>query len=98
MSHTLNKENTYIPCLVYYWKKPDGSVYQKAWNYNYRTDPANANYETVLSKLDAMLGDYSGDDRYWPPDIAWSGNGKFQYYPNEDGDENGRYFICDEKT
>lgn len=97
VSHTLNKENTYIPCLVYYWKKPDGSVYQKAWNYNYRTDPANANYETVLAKLDSMLGDYSGDDRYWPPDVVWSNNGKFQYYENEAGDENGRYFVCDRK-
>ena len=97
VSHTLNKENTYIPCLIYYWKKPDGSVYQKAWNYNYRTDPANANYETVLAKLDSMLGDYSGDDRYWPPDVTWSNNGKFQYYENEDGDENGRYFVCDRK-
>jgi len=98
LSHTLNKENTYIPCLIYYWKKADGSLTQTPWNYNYRTDPANANWETVISKLDAMLGGYSGEDQYWPPTVAWSVNGKFQYYVNEAGDDTGRYFVCDEKT
>lgn len=98
VAHNWGKPTTYIPELVYYWKKADGSTYFYDWNYNYRTDPTNANYQTVLNRLDAMLGSYSGDAKYRAPAINACNNGQCQYYENEDGDGNGKYFICDSKT
>ena len=43
-SHEIGDPKTYIPQLVYYWNKEDGSTYKEIWNYNYRSDPGNANY------------------------------------------------------
>lgn len=98
VAHEWCNPNTLIPELLYYWKKPDGSTYTYDWNYNYRTDAVNANYQTVLNRLDAMLGSYAGDPRYNAPIIRSCNNGQCLYYVNEENDQNGRYFICDRKT
>ena len=57
-SHDFGDPNTLIPQLVFYWNKSSGETYKQIWNYNYRSDPGNANYETVLKKVDDMLGSY----------------------------------------
>lgn len=96
-SHEIGDPKTYIPQLVYYWSKSDGSTYKEIWNYNYRSDPGNANYQTVLAKLDKMLGGYTGDPQYLAPAIVSYLDGKYRYYQSEDGDESGQFFICDKK-
>lgn len=96
-SHEIGDPKTYIPQLVYYWSKSDGSTYKEIWNYNYRSDPGNANYQTVLAKLDKMLGGYTGDPQYLAPAIVTYLDGKYRYYQSEDGDESGQFFICDKK-
>lgn len=97
VAHGWGKSNTLLPEILYYWKKPDGTTYEYDWNYNYRTDPANANYQTVLNRLDTMLGTYTGDLAYIAPDVKESNNGQCRYYINEENDDNGKYFICDKK-
>lgn len=97
IAHNWCDPNTLIPEILYYWKKSDGSTYAYDWPYNYRTDATNANYQTVLNRLDAMLGNYEGDSRFVAPTIHSSNNGQCLYYTNEDGDGIGKYFICDKK-
>ena len=83
VSHYWGESKTLIPQLVYYWKKSDNDIYKQVWNYNYRSDPANANYQTVLNKLDAMLGSYAGDSKYVAPEVKTSDDGTFRYYEIE---------------
>lgn len=97
-SHEIGDPKTYIPQLVYYWHKEDGTTYKEIWNYNYRSDPGNANYQTVLNKLDCMLGSYAGDPQYVAPPIESQLDGKYRYYQSESGDDHGQFFICDKKT
>ena len=98
-SHEFGDPKTYIPQLVYYWKKASGETYKKIWNYNYRSDPGNANYQTVLAKLDEMLGDYTGDARFVAPTIQSMNNNKYRFYERDSEDDlEGRYFVCDRKT
>ena len=86
VSHYWGESKTLIPQLVYYWKKSDNDTYKQVWNYNYRSDPANANYQTVLNKLDAMLGSYAGDNKYVAPEVKTSDDGTFRYYEIESQD------------
>lgn len=86
VSHYWGESKTLIPQLVYYWKKSDNDTYKQVWNYNYRSDPANANYQTVLNKLDAMLGSYAGDSKYVAPEVKTSDDGTFRYYEIESQD------------
>lgn len=98
-SHDFGDPNTLIPQLVFYWNKSSGEIYKKIWNYNYRSDPGNANYQSVLKKLDEMLGSYQGDSRFIAPSIMSFQNGKYKYYQRDSVDDlNGKYFICDKKT
>lgn len=98
-SHIVGNPKTYIPQLVYYWKKSSGETYKQIWNYNYRSDPGNANYQTLLTKLDAMLGDYSGDSRFVAPTIQSFNGGKYRFYERDSEDDlYGKYFVCDLKT
>ena len=83
VSHYWGESKTLIPQLVYYWKKSDNYTYRQVWNYNYRSDPANANYQTVLNKLDAMLGGYVGDSKYVAPEVITSDDRTFRYYEIE---------------
>lgn len=83
VSHEWGQYNQYIPQLVYYWNKGNGNVYREVWNYNYRSDPANANYQTVLNKLDTMLASYSPDSAHSPPIVTESSNSKYKYYDVE---------------
>ena len=87
VSHQWGESKTLIPQLIYYWKKSDSDVYKKVWNYNYRSDPANANYQTVLNKLDAMLGNYSGNPKHEAPDISTSDDKTYRYYALEQQDD-----------
>lgn len=97
-SHVVGDPKTYIPQLVYYWKKSDGTTYKEIWNYNYRSDPGNANYQTVLNKLDNMLGSYSHDPRFVAPTVR-AVTDSYRYYERDlDSDLDGRYFVCDRKT
>lgn len=97
-SHVVGNPKTYIPQLVYYWKKSDGTTYKEIWNYNYRSDPGNANYQTVLNKLDNMLGSYQHDPRFVAPTVR-SVTDNYRYYERDlDSDLDGRYFVCDRKT
>ena len=73
-------------------------MYKEQWNYNNYSDPANANMQTVLNKLDRMLGGYRMPQEYAPPTIMKSDTYPFQYYANEDFDNIGKYFVEDEKT
>ena len=98
-SHDFGDPNTLIPQLVFYWNKSSGETYKQIWNYNYRLDPGNANYETVLKKIDAMLGSYQGDPQFLAPAIDSFQNGKYNYYQRDSEDDIfGKYFICDKKT
>ena len=98
-SHEFGDPKTLIPQLVYYWKKASGEIYKKIWNYNYRSDPGNANYQTVLAKLDEMLGGYTGDSRFVAPRIQSMNNNKYRFYVRDSEDDlEGRYFVCDRKT
>ena len=97
-SHVLGNPNVLIPQLVFYWKKTDGTVIKDVWNYNHRTDPANANYQTVLNKIDAFIGSYTKDSRFIAPSVMKISDGKYNYYDNQTGDNIGQFFICNVKT
>lgn len=97
-SHILGNPNVLIPQLVFYWKKADGTVIKDVWNYNHRTDPANANYQTVLNKIDALIGSYTKDNWFIAPSVMKTSDGKYNYYDNQAGDNIGQFFICDVKT
>lgn len=98
VSHNWGDPKVLIPQLVFYWNKGNDNIYREVWNYNYRTDPANANYQTVLNKLDKMLQGYSSSGEYNAPTIYSSENGKFRFYQNIAGDDDCSMFICDKKT
>lgn len=110
ISHSFGDPKTYIPQLIFYWNPPasvsTASPYKEIWNYNYRSDAANANYQTVLNKLDIMLNHFPRG-KEWLATISsslegktiYSGDiGRYLYYKNEVGDIDGRYFVCDSKT
>lgn len=99
-AHEVGDPKMVYPQIVYYWKKSDGTTYKEIWNYNHRTDPANANYQTVLSKLDKMLDGFSGGgSSYNPPTIKSELNGLYKYYVQDSyNDLDGTYFPCDSKT
>ena len=44
ISHVLSDPKKYIPQLVFYWLEPNGTEHKDIWVYDYRGDPANANY------------------------------------------------------
>ena len=97
ISHVFGDSKTLIPQFVFYWNKNGTDIRKEIWNYNYRADPANANYQTVLNKIDSFIAGYKKDPGYAPPIQYASSNGKFKYYSNEENDSNGKYFICDDK-
>ena len=97
ISHIIGDPKKLIPQLVLYWLKPNGTEYKDIWVYDYRGDPANANYQTVLSKIDALTSTYISNTIYNPIQPNISINKKYQYYDNQSYDINGQFFICDFK-
>ena len=97
-SHVLGNPNVLIPQLVFYWKKNASTTIKDVWNYNHRTDPANANYQTVLNKINNLINTYSKDSRFVAPSIYTISDGKYKYYSNQANDNIGQFFICDLKT
>lgn len=102
MSHEWGSMTTAIPQLVFYWKKSDTDITKEVWNYNKYTDPANANYQTVLNKVDLYFAGHTPDPELIPPEIteyvAPDGAYRYRYYANQADDDIGRYFVVDERT
>lgn len=89
-----------IPQTVYYWKKSDGTTVKKAYWYNYRTDPVNSTYQTILSRIDDLTATYVPDPdmELESPEITTVQDKKSFKYQNQSMDMTGRFFICDRKT
>ena len=88
-----------IPQTVYYWKKEDGTLIKNAYWYNYRTDPVNSTYQTILSRIDTLTAGYTPGTELdlESPEITTIEDKKSFKYLNEEGDTRGKFFICDKK-
>jgi predicted transcriptional regulator len=89
-----------IPQTVYYWKKSDGTTTKQAYWYNYRTDPVNSTYQTILLRIDQLTASYIPDSEMnlEKPEIVTIEEKKSFKYVNQGMDQVGRFFICDSRT
>ncbi len=89
-----------IPQTVYYWKKEDGTTIKNAYWYNYRTDPVNSTYQTILKRVDDLTAGYvpDPDTNLDPPTIETIQEKRCFRYANQNSDTRGAFFICDKKT
>lgn len=98
--HSWGDPNISIPQTVYYWKKADGTVKKDAYWYNYRTDPTNSTYQTILSRIDTLTAGYTPETglNLECPTITTIEENKSFKYTNQSGDTRGRFFVQDNKT